>query len=78
VMFQLWIPKQIKKLETIASKEGISVADIERRAIDEDNSDIPAVIIDPEYLVSARVKDAVADTKENKKKNSTHKPLNID
>lgn len=63
-------PEQIKKLESIARNEGTSVSDIVRRAIDAYNSDVPAVIIDPDLLdlVSARVKEALADTKKLRQK----------
>jgi len=74
-------PEQIKKLESIARKEGTSIADIVRTAIDEYNPDISTDIIDPKLLdlVSARVKEALADTKQIRQKlNNTLKALNID
>ena len=74
-------PEQIKKLESIARKEGTSVSEIVRRAIDSYNTDIATDIIDPELLnlVSARVKEALADTKKIRQKlNNTLKALNID
>ena len=74
-------PEQIKKLAGIARKEGTSIADIVRTAIDEYNPDISTDIIDPKLLdlVSARVKEALADTKQIRQKlNNTLKALNID
>ena len=74
-------PEQIKKLESIARKEGTSVSEIFRMAIDAYNSNIAADIIDPELLnlVSARVKTALADTKKiNQKLQNTLKTLDLD
>ena len=74
-------PEQIKKLENIARKENMSVSEIFRMAIDSYNTDIATDIIDPELLnlVSARVKEALADTKKIRQKlNNTLKALNID
>jgi len=74
-------PEQIKKLAGIARKEGTSIADIVRTAIDEYNPDISTDIIDPKLLdlVSARVKEALVDTKQIRQKlNNTLKALNID
>ena len=74
-------PEQIKKLAGIARKEGTSIADIVRTAIDEYNPDISTDIIDPKLLdlVSARVKEALADTKKiNQKLQNTLKTLDLD
>ena len=74
-------PEQIKKLESIARKEGMSVSEIFRMAIDAYNSNITTDIIDPELLnlVSARVKTALADTKKiNQKLQNTLKTLDLD
>jgi len=70
-----------KKLESIAMKEGTSVSEIFRRAIDAYNSNIATDIIDPELLnlVSARVKTALADTKKiNQKLQNSLKTLDHD
>ncbi len=64
-------PHQIEKLQLLAKKQKTSAAEVVRMAIDSFNPDVPADIDESELfdLVSAKLKDAIADTK------ATHKRL---
>lgn len=60
--------KQVKKLEILAKKQNTSAAQLVRAAIDAYDPDIPLDMNESELfdLVSARVKEAVADTLETR------------
>ncbi len=60
--------KQVKKLEILAKKQNTSAAQLVRAAIDAYNPDIPLEMNESELfdLVSARVKEAIADTLETR------------
>ena len=73
-------PDQIKKLNLLAKQSETSAADMVRRAIDAYNPDVPDGMDDAGLLelVSARVKEAVADTQKTRKKLAkTFKQLGI-
>jgi hypothetical protein len=59
---------QIKKLELLAKKEQTSAAEMVRKAIDAYNPTIPKDMDESELLelVSARVKEAIADTQKTR------------
>jgi hypothetical protein len=61
-------PKQVKKLEILAKKQKTSAAQLVRAAIDAYNPDIPVDMKETELfdLVSARVKEAIADTQQTR------------
>ncbi len=63
-------PRQIEKLEILAKKQKTSAADVVRRAIDAFNPDVPADMNESELfeLVSAKVKEAIADTQETRQR----------
>lgn len=63
-------PSQIEKLQNLAKQQNTSAAAVVRMAIDAYNPDIPAEMDESELfeLVSARVKDAIADTKATRKR----------
>ncbi len=63
-------PRQIEKLESLAKKQNTSAADVVRRAIDAFNPDVPTDMNESELfeLVSAKVKEAIADTQETRKR----------
>ncbi len=63
-------PRQIEKLEILAKKQKTSAADVVRRAIDAFNPDVPTDMNESELfeLVSARVKEAIADTATTRKR----------
>jgi hypothetical protein len=62
--------KQIEKIEIMAKKQKTSAAHLVRAAIDAYNPDIPIDMKESELLelVSARVKEAIADTEETRKR----------
>lgn len=73
-------PKQVKKLELLAKKQKKSAAELVRNAIDAFNPDLPVDMNESELfdLVSARVKEAVADTMETRKRlNKTLQELGV-
>ena len=63
-------PRQIEKLQVLAKKQKTSAAEIVRMAIDAFNPDVPAELNESELfdLVSARVKEAIADTAATRKR----------
>jgi hypothetical protein len=63
-------PKQIEKIEILAKKQKTSAAQLVRAAIDAYNPDIPMDMKESELLdlVSTRVKEAIADTQETRKR----------
>ena len=63
-------PLQIKKLEQLAKKNKKSAGEMVRSAIDAYNPDIPMDMKESELieLVSIKVKDAIADTQETRKR----------
>jgi hypothetical protein len=63
-------PKQVKKIEALAKKQKTSAAEMVRSAIDAYNPDVPIDLQESELLelVSQRVKEAIADTKETRKR----------
>ena len=63
-------PKQAKKLEILAKKQKKSAAEVVRNAIDAFNPDVPLEIKESELfdLVTVRVKEAIADTQETRKR----------
>jgi hypothetical protein len=62
--------KQVEKLEILAKKQKTSAAQLVRAAIDAYNPDIPIDMKESELLelVSTRVKEAIADTQETRKR----------
>jgi hypothetical protein len=62
--------KQIEKIEILAKKQKTSAAQLVRAAIDAYNPDIPMDMKESELLdlVSTRVKEAIADTQETRKR----------
>lgn len=63
-------PHQIEKLKVLAKKQKTSAAEVVRMAIDAFNPDVPAEMNESELfdLVSARVKEAIADTEATRKR----------
>jgi hypothetical protein len=65
-------PRQIEKLKVLAKKQKTSAAEVVRMAIDAFNPDVPAEFELSESelfdLVSARVKEAIADTQATRKR----------
>ncbi len=63
-------PRQIEKLQLLAKKQKSSAAEVVRMAIDAFNPDVPADMDESELfdLVSARVKEAIADTATTRKR----------
>ena len=63
-------PRQIEKLKVLAEKQKTSAAEVVRMAIDAFNPDVPAEMNESELfdLVSARVKEAIADTATTRKR----------
>ncbi|MBM9514266.1 hypothetical protein [Desulfogranum marinum] len=63
-------PHQVEKLQLLAKKQKTSAAEVVRMAIDAFNPDIPEELNESELfdLVSARVKEAIADTKTTRKR----------
>ena len=62
-------PAQIKKIELLAKKKNTSAAEMVRNAITAYNPDVPIDIEESELLelVSARVKEAIIDTRNTRK-----------
>jgi hypothetical protein len=74
-------PKQVKKLELLAKKQKTSAAEMVRCAIDAYDIDAPQDMEESELLelVSARVKEAIADTQNIRKRlDNTFKELKIE
>jgi hypothetical protein len=63
-------PHQVEKLQLLAKKQKTSAAEVVRMAIDAFNPDIPEELNESELfdLVSARVKEAIADTRTTRKR----------
>ena len=63
-------PTQIKKIELLAKKHNTSAAEMVRNAITAYNPDVPTDMEDSELLelVSTRVKEAILDTRNTKKR----------
>lgn len=63
-------PRQINKLKLLADKQNTSAAEVVRMAIDAFNPDLPTDLNDSELfdLVSARVKEAIAETEATRKR----------
>lgn len=63
-------PHQIEKVQLLAKKQKTSAADVVRMAIDAFDPDVPDELNESElfHLVSARVKEAIADTKSTRKR----------
>lgn len=63
-------PHQINKLKILAKKQNTSAAEVVRMAIDAFNPDVPTDLDESELfdLVSARVKEAIADTVTTRKR----------
>ena len=63
-------PHQVEKLKLLAKKQNTSAAEVVRMAIDAFDPDISADLNESELfdLVSARVKEAVADTEATRKR----------
>ncbi len=63
-------PRQIKKLKLLADKHNTSAAEVVRMAIDAFNPDVPTDLNESELfdLVSARVKEAIAETEATRKR----------
>ncbi len=63
-------PRQIDKLKILAKKQNTSAAEVVRMAIDAFNPDVPTELNESELLdlVSARVKEAIADTQETRQR----------
>jgi len=61
-------PRQINKLKLLADKQKTSAAEVVRMAIDAFNPDVPTEMNESELfdLVSARVKEAIKDTRETR------------
>jgi hypothetical protein len=62
-------PAQVKKIEFLAKKKNTSAAEMVRNAIAAYNPDIPIDIEESELLelVSARIKEAIIDTRNTRK-----------
>ena len=62
-------PEQVEKLNLLAEEKKVSAAEIVRNAIAAYNPDVPADIEESELLelVSARVKEAVIETRKTRK-----------
>jgi competence protein ComGC len=77
----LIFPKQVKKLELLAKKQKTSAAEMVRCAIDAYDIDAQQDMEESELLelVSARVKEAIADTQNIRKRlDNTFKELKIE
>jgi len=65
-------PRQIEKIKVLAEKQKTSAAEVVRMAIDAFNPDVPVEFELSESelfdLVSARLKEAIADTQETQKR----------
>ena len=63
-------PHQIDKIKILAKQQNTSAAEVVRMAIDAFNPDVPAEMNESELfdLVSARVKEAIAETKTTRKR----------
>jgi len=63
-------PRQIDKIKVLAKKQKASAAEVVRMAIDAFNPDVPTDLNESELfdLVSARVKEAIADTATTRKR----------
>lgn len=63
-------PHQVEKLQLLAKKQKTSAASVVRMAIDAFNPDVPDELSESELfdLVSARVKEAIVDTKSTRKR----------
>ncbi len=66
-------PSQVKKIEFLAKKENKSAAEMVRNAIDAFNPDVSMDMKESELLdlVSARVKEAIANTQETRSRLKT-------
>lgn len=62
--------RQVAKLENLAKQQKKSAAEVVRMAIDAFNPDVPADLNESELLelVSKRVKEAIKETKETRKR----------
>lgn len=63
-------PSQVDKIQTLATKQNKSSAEIVRLAIESYNPDVPAEMNEDELfdLVSTRVKEAIKDTQNTRKR----------